>query len=110
MTYQPTQQTDFDLSTSTDCREMLGGLLQAYVNVTAGNQRTRLRIGDRWSDFARGNAIELQKLYNIMYRQCASAGADMTGLPDLSPGLRAKRGPARMNILGPWPSPGRGFL
>jgi hypothetical protein len=100
---QAPADAEFDLSSATDCRVILQGLFQAQIMAASGNTRTRVRVHDRWTDYSKANVIELQTLYRTIYGQCRAAGTDMTGLPDLNPGLRALRGPAVRGIRGPFP-------
>lgn len=82
---------------------MLAGLYNVYLALVSGQTRVRVRIGDRWTDYARGNIAELRTLYTTSYNQCAAAGADLSGLPDLAPGMAVRRGPAYRGVRGPWP-------
>ena len=94
---------EFDLSSATSCRAVLVGLYNVYLALVSGQTRVRVRILDRWTDYARGSIPELRTLYTNNYNQCAAAGADLAGLPDLSPGNAVRRGPAHRGIRGPWP-------
>lgn len=89
MTQCPPQQTEFNFDMAADCRGVLQGLFQAYMAVTTGQQRVRVRFNDRWSDYSPANVTALLDLYNTLYRQCP----DNAGLPDLSPGRKVRRGP-----------------
>ena len=97
------QTASIDLDTATDWRVFLQGLFQAYTMVATGNQRVRVRVQERWTDFARANLKELREFYMTMYQQAARAGTNMCGLPDLSPGLRVRRGPGVRTLHGPYP-------
>ena len=85
------QPQEFDLSNG-DCRAVLIGLFNAALTVTTGNAVTRVRIGERWTDYSRGNYPQLVELYGALRQSCAASGADLTGLPNLAPGERVQRG------------------
>lgn len=91
----PGQQT-FDAS-GTDCLATLSTIYQAYIAAVAGKSRVVVRFNDRWSEYAKPDAGALLALYTTLYQQCPAAAT--SGLPNLNPGLTAKRGP-----------PGRGYF
>jgi hypothetical protein len=76
-----------------NCAQQCNALLNAYMKGLAGGQRIQVRHGDYWVEYRASNSADmaaLRDLYRLVRGQCPAA-ADM---PDLSPGLRAKRGPA----------------
>lgn len=82
---------EYDLSNG-NCRDILVGLFNASLAITTGNSVTRVRIGDRWTDYARGNYMQLQALYTSLYNSCQNSGVNLSGLPSLAPGDRVQRG------------------
>lgn len=98
----PPAASEFDLAQCGECRTLLMQLFQAYTQAMTGNQRIRVRVGDRWTDYSRANVPELLTLYRTLFTQCAEGGVDMNGIPDLNPGNRARRGPAVMQWRGPY--------
>jgi hypothetical protein len=69
-------------------------ILEAYETVIAGTQRTQVRFQERWTEFQKGNAMELRNYYVTVYGQCPAAAR--AGLPDLNPAMQVRRGaPAR---------------
>jgi hypothetical protein len=90
----PTNQTKFDMQGTASCVQTLTQLYQAYINTVSGTQRVVVRFGERWTEYNRASAPNLLVLYQTIYAQCPNAAA--SGLPDLNPSLRVKRGaPAR---------------
>lgn len=88
----PPQQTEYDLRNAADCKTFLQGLFQAYTALVTGQRRIIVRFQDRWTEYQKSNAAELQDLYRTVYATCP----DKSGLPDLNPNARMKRGaPAR---------------
>lgn len=94
----PSQQTSFDMRNVADCRQMLGELYQAYVNLLSGHSRIVVRFNERWSEYQKSNTTELLTLYTTMYSQCPAAAT--SGLPNLNPGNRSKRGSPARSFLG----------
>lgn len=80
----------FDVQGATDCVSMLSTLYQAYIAAVAGKSRVVVRFNDRWSEYSKPDAPALLQLYTTLYAQCPAAS--MSGLPNLNPGLSAKRG------------------
>ncbi len=80
----------YDVGGTTDCVAQLAMLYQAYTAAIAGQTRVVVRFNDRWSEYARPDAPALLTLYQTLYAQCP--GAKATGLPDLNPNLKVKRG------------------
>ena len=93
--------TSFDLSACGSCRALLSNLFQAYTQALTGNQRIRVRVGDRWTDYSRANVPELLATYRMLFTECVASGVDMSGLPSLNPGNRARRGAAVFQFRGP---------
>lgn len=87
----------FDVQGATDCVSMLQTLYAAYISAITGKTRTVVRFNDRWSEYSKADAPTLLATYTTLYAQCP--GAQTSGLPNLNPGLSAKRG-----------RPGRGFF
>lgn len=79
--------------TQLDCVGQCNALLNAYVKGLTGGQRIQVRSGEHWVEYRanrQNDMLALQQLYRIIKGQCPAAA----NLPDLSPGLRAQRGPA----------------
>lgn len=74
-----------------DCVTLLRELHNAYNRVMSGNQRVTVRFGERWTEYQKSNVGDLLAYYQTMYSQCP--GAQAAGLPNLNPGLQARRGP-----------------
>jgi hypothetical protein len=87
----------YDVSGTTDCVAKLSMLYEAYITAVSGKSRVVVRFNDRWSEYAHPDAPALLTLYMTLYAQCP--GAQQAGLPNLNPGLAAKRG-----------RPGRGYF
>jgi hypothetical protein len=87
----------FDVQGAPDCISTLQTLYAAYISAVSGKARTVVRFNDRWSEYSKPDAPGLLTLYMTLYAQCP--GAQQAGLPNLNPGLAAKRG-----------RPGRGFF
>lgn len=87
----------YDVSGATDCVTKLSRLYEAYVAAVSGTTRVVVRFNDRWSEYSRPDAPALLALYMTLYQQCPAA--QTTGLPDLNPNLKVKRG-----------RPGRGYF
>ena len=92
----PPGQQSFDTN-GLDCVQTLQTLYAAYLSAITGKQRTVVRFNDRWSEYSKADAAALLTTYTTLYAQCP--GAQQSGLPNLNPGLSAKRG-----------RPGRGFF
>lgn len=86
----PTGPVRLDLRNQT-CVMALQSLLNAYYTCLVGNQRVQVRFQERWTEYQKVDADKLREAYNTLYRQCP--GAQAAGLPDLNPGLSARRGP-----------------
>ncbi|WP_148043039.1 hypothetical protein [Methylocystis hirsuta] len=65
-------------------------LLDAYYARISGSQAIEVRFNERWVTYRHGDVAGLIEAYRIERAQCPSAAA--AGLPDLNPGLRARRG------------------
>lgn len=96
------QPREYDLSNG-DCRDILLGLFNASLAIVSGNAVTRIRIGDRWTDYSRGNYAQLTTLYTTLYSQCRASGVDLNGLPSMSPGDRVQRGAPGRFLRGQMP-------
>ena len=88
---QSASQTVIDVRSPTSCIDTLNQVLNAYYSVISGSQRVTVRFNERWAEYQKGNAEELRQLYMQLYAQCPNAAA--SGLPNLNPNLRARRGP-----------------
>lgn len=84
-------------TTGQDCVGTLSTIYNAYLTALTGKQRTVVRFNDRWTEYTKVDAASLLTLYTTLFSQCPGAAA--AGLPNLNPGLSAKRG-----------RPGRGFF
>lgn len=84
-------------TTGQDCVTTVTMIYNAYLTALTGKQRTVVRFNDRWTEYAKVDAPQLLTLYITLFAQCP--GAQAAGLPNLNPGLAAKRG-----------RPGRGFF
>lgn len=87
----------YDVSGTNDCVAKLSMLYEAYIAAVAGKARVVVRFNDRWSEYSRPDAPALLTLYMTLYQQCPAAAA--SGLPDLNPANKVKRG-----------RPGRGYF
>lgn len=78
-----------------DCLSQLSALYDAYTTLLTGRQRVRIQYGNYWVEFRSQMPQDVDKLltlYNTLYGQCPNAAT--SGLPDLDPGRRVRRGPA----------------
>lgn len=81
MTDLPEITVDTDVCDAATCREILVQLLTAYIKLTAGQARIRVRFDRRWTEYHPASAPRLAELYNKLYDTCP----DTTGLLDLRP-------------------------
>lgn len=84
----PTKRVD---TTHMGCAEAASAIYQAYLVAISGNQRISVRFNERWTEYNKANADHLLQQYNTLYNQCPQA--KLAGLPNLNPGLKARRGP-----------------
>lgn len=89
---------EYDLSAG-DCRTVLSGLFNAALAITTSNARVRVRIGDRWTDYAKPNYEHLVQLYGTIRNQCPEGDQ----FPDLSSGMQVRRGPPGQHVF-VWPT------
>jgi hypothetical protein len=86
----PTIDIDF---TKLDCVGQATSLLNAYTKALTGGQRIQVRHDTYWTSYKPNTPAEmtmLRNLYQLIRAQCPAAA----NLPDLSPGMRVRRGPA----------------
>lgn len=89
-----TAQRALDINDKSTCVDILKALHNQYLNVITGNVRVVVRFHERWSEYQRADVEQIRLAYQTIYSQCPTAARE--GLPDLSPGARARRGgPAR---------------
>lgn len=89
-----------DMRNRASCVEALSELARAYYSILSGQSKVMVRFQERWVEYQKANAQQLLDAYNTLYRQCP--GAQAAGLPDLNPGLVARRGPPMrgFNVFG----------
>jgi hypothetical protein len=86
---------EFDTADLPGCREVIAELQKAYIALTTGNKRVRVRFENRWTEYNPGQSTRLMELINVIWAQCP----DTSGLMDFNPARRAQRGaPAFLRI------------
>lgn len=84
----------YDVAATVDCVARLTMIYNAYLDCISGQKRVVVRFNERWSEYSKPDAPSLLSVYQTLYNQCP--GAQAAGLPNLNPGLKARRGcPAR---------------
>ncbi|MGE0698095.1 MAG: hypothetical protein AB7O57_03290 [Hyphomicrobiaceae bacterium] len=91
-----TPKLDF---TQMDCLQQAKALLNAYTRMLSGGQRTEIRHGDYWTQYRSNSPADMAALRDL-YQQIRQTCPAAQSLPDLSPGARVRRGPARPLIIG----------
>lgn len=81
-------QFTVDQDFATSCRQFIVDLTNAYTALCAGNTRVKVRFNDRWTEYSTGHQQALLQLLESAWSQCG----DTTGLLDVRPSSRTKRG------------------
>lgn len=92
----PGQAQSFDVQNAGSCINELRTIYNAYLAAIAGKTRVVVRFNDRWSEYGKPDAAALLTVYMTLYAQCPSAAT--SGLPNLNPQLKVKRGPPARNL------------
>jgi hypothetical protein len=85
----PDEIVEIDSAELATCRETIVALQRAYLMLTSGNNRVKVRHEAKWVEYHPGSAQALLQLINMVWAQCD----DTEGLLDFNPGNRSKRGP-----------------